>query len=350
MSAWFELERERIWLTAEIELRHLQTSRVRPPAPEIERVLAARRAARAGAPVPFDAAELGAALQRVLRALPPLRGPAVARLEHRLGLSRTDIDGLLIAAAPAIDPALADLLAELRGGAARRGVDVGLIGQLLGGDRDHRLALRALLDEDRPPIAQWLIRVAPADRTLQPTLDLLWILMSAGDAASPSPSQRDRATVIDAPPSWDGLVLDEGVRAALDPLAARLAGGAPATVTLCGPPGAGERELAARLAAHAGKRLLAVRPRACCDGAQLAELVRRACRDAAWLGAALYLGPLGAEELGELPRIAGALARCAEPVLLGVEAPHGPRLPGVACELALPVPASPGRLAPMPIR
>src|SRR5215475_4562268 len=131
---WLDAEMERIWLTTEGELRRLQQLQLRPPPTspaisEVEGVLAERRAARNGEVVPYSFAELARALSAVMHKLGPLRGQATARLTERLGVSLSNIDGLLLVAGPSIDPPLADLFAAVRGTTmARRGVDVALIG------------------------------------------------------------------------------------------------------------------------------------------------------------------------------------------------------------------------------
>ncbi|HEX3479607.1 MAG TPA: hypothetical protein VHT91_31505, partial [Kofleriaceae bacterium] len=181
---WLDVEMEWIWLCAETELRRLQALQLRPALPEIESMLAERRAARIGRPAPFDSAELHRMLEGFSEALPALRTPVFRQLAGRLGLSRGDIEALLLIAAPSIDPPLADLFAAVRGPAmARRGVDLALIGQLVSSGRGRRIELLELLDEQRPPLANHLIQIAPAQdvyssasyRSIQPTLDLLWL-------------------------------------------------------------------------------------------------------------------------------------------------------------------------------
>jgi AAA+ superfamily predicted ATPase len=353
--AWLDAEIDRIWLSAEAELRRLQQLQLRPAIAEIESMLAERRAARAGKPSPFDAGELSGAIADALHRLPALRRPAIDRLSRRLGLSFGDIGGLLLVAAPSIDPPLADLFAALRGpGLSRRGVDLALIGQLLASGRERRIELLDLLDEQRPPAMHRLIQIAPAQdvyssasyRAIQPTLDLLWLLTTPGDTSSPS--LRGSASIVRAAASWEGLVLDGELRGPLDRLAQRFAAGAAALpwVALWGAPGSGKREIASRLAAWSGRPLLSVDPRRA-DGAPPLDLVRRACRDAAWLGAALYVGPFGVDELHAQPLIARELERCQEPVLIGFESTRAPRLRTASplVEYAVAIPHAPSRIA-----
>jgi len=358
---WLDGEMERIWLQAECEFRRMQQLQLRASpssaaVADVEAVLAERRAARIGNQAPFDASECSKALALVTKRLDQLRGPAVSRLVERVGVSYGDIDGLLLVAAPSIDPSLADLFAAVRGPAmARRGVDVALMGQMLSHGRQRRMEMLDFLDEQRPPVARRLIQIAPTQdvysstsyRSIQPTLDLLWLLTTSGDA--PSPSLRGVATIKRAPASWDGLILDASTRVGwLDALAQRFRtrdiAQMPWTV-LWGPAGSGKRELASRLAAFGGQPLLLVNPRTT-DKTQLLDLVRRACRDARWLGAALYLGPFGPDELHEQSAVMSELEGCAEPVVLGFEATQAPRLK-TSCplgEYALTVPLAPTRI------
>lgn len=360
--AWLNAEMDRIWLLAEEELRRLQQLELRPPShhpqlAELEAVLTERRAARTGKIAAPDAAELARALAAVTARLETLRGPATERLAERLGLTLTDIAGLLLVAAPSIDPPLADLFALVRGPAmARRGVDVALIGHLFSFRRRQRIELLGLLDEQRPPLRCRLIQVAPAQdvyssasyRSMQPTLDLLWLLTTGGDCASPSVAPT--AALVRSQASWQPLLLDDATRAGLEPLACRFAGqardGLPLPwVVLWGGKGSGKREVASRLAAFAGKPLLTLDCKRV-EAAQRADLVRRACRDAAWLDAALYVGPLGSDELHEQAAVVAELERCVQPLLLGFETTAAPRLQTARpiVEHPLPVPPAPTQI------
>jgi hypothetical protein len=352
---WLDAEIERIWLSAELEFRRLQQLKLRPAAADVDAVLAQRRAARTGKPTQFDEGELQRAIEAVMQRLATSRRAPIEQLHTRLGLSFSDVGALLVIAAPSIDPSLADLFAAVRGPAmARRGVDAALIGQLLSCEREQRLDLLALLDEHRPPVAQRLIQVAPTQdvyssvsyRSIQPTLDLLWLLTGSGSSASPS--LRDHASVAPGTSSWDGLIVDDDVRGWLEPLAERFARTELPLpwVVLWGTAGAGKREIASRLAAFSRRPLLAVKPRAR-DAAQLLDLVRRACRDAAWLDAVLYLGPFVGDDLHEQPAIVEQLATCRQPVVLGFDATRPPRLKTThpLGEYALAIPQAPTRLA-----
>jgi AAA+ superfamily predicted ATPase len=361
-SEWLDAEVERIWLVGELELRRLQHAQLRPPpgnaaVADVEAALSERRMLRNGKPTPLDAQELDRALQAALKQVARTRDAAMQRLRERLGLTVADIEGLLIVVAPSLDPQLADLFAIVRGPAmARRGVDVALIAQLLGCGRSERLKLLELIDDGRVPVAHKLIQVAPTQevyssasyRSIQPTLDLVWLLTTAGDA--PSPSLRHLCELRRASPALDELLLDETTRTALDKLAAcfrplREAGPLP-WVTLWGGAGSGKREVAARLAATAGHPLYTLDLRAV-DKAQLVDVIRRAVRDAAWLGAALFIGPLLSEELVQQPQVMAELERVRGALFFGFATLQAPRLHSARPlgELHLPVPEVPLRAA-----
>ena len=310
-SSWLDAELDQIWLAAEAELRRLQSLQLRPAVAEVEAILTERRATRNGGATAADADELASAFARSNAQIAELRPRAVDQLRNRLGLVPSEIAALLLIAAPSIDPLLADLFATVRG-PSRRGVDLALIGQLLGFPRERRVDLLGILDEHRPAIALRLIQVAPptdtyssnAYRAIQPTLDLLWLLVASDGA---SPSLRTSATIMRRTATWQGLLIEPAVAAWAGPLAQRFGEAAEVPwLALWGGPGSGKREIAARLAAFGNRPLLCVQPPAGDkpgDRTALFDLVRRACRDAAWLDAVLYLGPFGADDLHDQPAV-----------------------------------------------
>ncbi len=369
--AWVDAELERIWLCTERELRRQQHLSMRPAAaPEIERMLAFRWRRRHPGESLQNAndpsvlmAELDAALTEQAPRLSQLRAYALPLLLRRLGVSPLEADALLVIAAPSLDPALSDLFACLRGSAmARRGVDLALIAQLLGLKNATRLDMHSLFDEERPMRLGRLIEIAAAQdvfsstgyRAIQPTLDLLWVLR--GHEGTVSPSLRRHASVVTAAPNLDGLLLDQVTLDWLLPLAERFersgAAARPASTPplpwsiLWGARGSGKRELAARLAARAGRALVTLDP-ALIAKEQLVDQVRRAVRDAAWLDAALHVGPLDEAVLREQPALLRELERAQLPVFLGFEGSTPPRLATrlPVAELALPVLTAPTRLA-----
>jgi AAA+ superfamily predicted ATPase len=360
MSSWHEWlddEIERIWLISECELRRLQQIEQRPASAtvvagaDVEAALARRRQQRTTQVAAPDPVEMKAALAAVHTRLERTRGP-VLRQFATLGLTPSDVDALLIVAAPSIDPELADLYALLRGAGARRGVDLAFIADMLDCDRVARVALLAFLDEERTPVGRRLVSIAPNEaipaghRTICATPDLLWLLTAS--AMDVSPSLR-RVGVLDAAAgNWNGMVFDSATRGRVEALAKRFAARDKTLpwIALFGPTGSGKRAIATRLAGF-GKQPLVMIDARTVDKTQLAETVRRASRDATWLGGALYVGPLSEEQLLEQPAVIRELENVTAPVLLGFDAMHAPRLQTTRplCEISLPLPSAPTRVA-----
>jgi SpoVK/Ycf46/Vps4 family AAA+-type ATPase len=347
--SWLDIELGRIWLLAELCLRHLQRAGLRPDshpaAPDLGAVLAARAAARGGS---SDVEALAASLTQADREVEAARRTSpVGQLARRLGLHRLEVETLMLAVSPHVDPPLAELFHVVRGG-ARRGVNLALVTQLLRLRRDDRVAVLSSLDPERPLVAWRLIEVGPADhsdasatsRAIQPTFGLIELLGGGGLSSS----LVRHARLIQAPATLDDLVLAPRLREVLvrtTGAAASAAPGAPWTV-LWGIAGTGKTTIAARLAAHAGQPLLAFDAMSA-DKAQRPELLRLAQRDALALGAALYVGPLTVgDDAGAVIR---RLDRHPGPVLLGIETARPPnlRLDRAAREIELGLPDERGR-------
>ncbi|HEY0481769.1 MAG TPA: AAA family ATPase, partial [Kofleriaceae bacterium] len=341
--SWLDVELGRIWLLAELCLRHLQRAGLRPQsspaAPDLATVLAARAAARGGS-TEIDA--LAASLTQADRDVEAARRTSPAgQLARRLGLSRLELETLMLAVSPHIDPPLADLFHAVRGG-TRRGVNLALVTQLLRLRRDDRVAVLSTLDPERPLVAWRLIEVGPADasdasatsRAIQPTFGLIELL---GGGGGPSSSLARQARLIRAPATLDDLVLSPRLRDTLARMSGAIAAPRAPWTLLWGIAGTGKAEISARLAAHAGQPLLAFDVMAA-DKPARPELLRLAQRDALALGAALYIGPLTAGDE------ATALLRRLEPypgaVFVGVESSRPPnlRLERPVREIALGLP------------
>jgi hypothetical protein len=287
--SWLDIELGRIWLLAELCLRHLQRAGLRPQsspaAPDLATVLAARAAARGGS-TEIDA--LAASLTQADRDVEAARRTSPAgQLARRLGLSRLELETLMLAVSPHIDPPLADLFHVVRGG-PRRGVNLALVTQLLRLRRDDRVAVLSTLDPERPLVAWRLIEVGPADasdasatsRAIQPTFGLIELLGGGG----PSSSLARQARLIRAPATLDDLVLLPRLRDTLTRMSGAIAAPRAPWTLLWGIAGTGKTEISARLAAHAGQPLLAFDVMAA-DKPARPELLRLAQRDALALGA-----------------------------------------------------------------
>jgi ATPase family protein associated with various cellular activities (AAA)/winged helix domain-containing protein len=280
--------------------------------------------------------------------------PAAARLgglTANLGLQPLELEVLAAALAPHLDPALEEAFAAIR---HRRGVDLGLVAELLDLDRADRLALVDALDPDRPLLALRLLAVEPGEgraafaRQVQVPLDVVALFAGRGEL---SPALRRSARLIDAPADLGDLVLDEIVRDHLIDACAAIADSAaladPPWVVLWGRRSAGKRTLAARIAALAGRPLLALDTTTINDGGG-DEQLRRAQREALLHGAILYIGPVAGELLASGGReLVRRLAGFRGMILFGVESDRAPRFtaPRALRELAVPELAAPERLA-----
>lgn len=361
IDRWLALETDRIWLLAERVLRGLQRARLRP-APdhaslvEVETILGARRAERLGAPsLPEDVDQLSRVLVELEARLFPLRrSVALGRLVTTFGLRPLEIEVLVTAVAQQVEPRLASMFAAIRT-PARGSVDLSLLTTLLGLGRAHRVRLLDALDPDRPLLCWRLIQVTPADsveafgcvsyRTIRPTFDLVSGLCGRTSLA-PEVSRVARLRI--DRPTLDDLWYDDDMRREAQALcdAAR----APSTheapwLVLWGPTGIGKRTLAARIAAHAGRPLVAFDP-TLGDRASFADLAARVQREAMIRGAMLYVGPLSPElqEHGGRELFA-LLSRYRGPIALGIDDTRPPRLdaPHPIREIAMRLPSAPTR-------
>lgn len=346
--SWLDAELGRIWLLAELCLRHLQRAGLRPAkhpaAPDLDTVLAARAAARGGSSEVDALAHSLAVADREVSAA--RRTSPLGQLAWRLGLDRLELETLVLAVAPHIDPPLADLFHVVRGG-ARRGVNLALVTQLLRLRRDDRVAVLSTLDPERPLVAWRLVEIGPADhsdasatnRSIQPTFGLIELL---GGKPGPSSSLQRHARLVCAQPTLDDLVLAPGLRSTVERMCTASSAGRPPWTVLWGIAGTGKTELSARIAAHANQPLFVFDVMAA-DKAARPELLRLAQRDALALGAALYLGPLTVGD--DTTALVRRLDRYPGAVFLGVETARPPnlRLDQAVRELEVGLPDEQGR-------
>lgn len=331
---WLDLELERVWLLAERRLRRLQVAGAAIANPRalthLEAVLSARHrrrgAAEAAGPPGFEA--LSALVARnadqlaVARPVAPLGALAV-----RLGLRGLEVDLIAVVLAPLIDPPLGELIHLVRGGSPRRGVDLALAAELLELDRRRRVELLAAIDADRPLVRWGIVSIEPGgDGTLltQRALQLVPDVVATLCGARELPPGLVATCQLRAPgPSLDPLLLTPELRASVQALQRHHAA-APARapwVVLWGPPGAGRRELAARIAAPRGPTLT-FDPSACTRD-ELSARLHAAQRHALVRGAALAVGPIDAEQVAAL---AAALRRYPGELYLAVTASEPVRL------------------------
>ncbi len=344
---WLQTEVNRVWLMAELCLRHFQRGQLRPQPEhpsiaEIENIFTVRRQARKnGSTGPLDIAELQRSLEAVEQKLPELRKNApIGRLVATLGLRPMELEALVVAMAPHVDAPLAEVFQLLRGQSNRRGVDLAMVSLLHRMKRDERIYLLDALDPDRPLLSWRLVQAMPVEtpegygsvyyRAIQPTFDLLSVLFGRTELSS-TLSNYSELRVGEA--RLDNLLLDTPLREQVEQLCSSFAIAnqqGPAAklpwVLLWGGRGVGKREIATRAAAYAGKPLLSfnissVEPNA------LDETLRRVQREALLRGAVLYLGPLSEAVVADQGR---ALLRRFESypsvVIFGIESLQLPRI------------------------
>lgn len=344
---WLQAEVNRVWLMAELCLRHFQRGQLRPQPEhpsiaEIENIFAVRRQARkSGSTGPLDIAELQRSLEAVEQRLPELRKNApIGRLVATLGLRPMELEALVVAMAPHVDAPLAEVFQLLRGQSNRRGVDLAMVSLLHRMKRDERIYLLDALDPDRPLLSWRLVQAMPVEtpegygsvyyRALQPTFDLLSVLFGRAELTSNLSTYSELRS---AQASLDGMLLDDTLREQVEQLCSSFAMSnqqGPAFklpwVLLWGGRGVGKREISTRAAAFAGKPLLtfnimSVEPNA------IDETLRRVQREALLRGAVLYVGPLTELALADQGR---ALLRRFESypsvVIFGIESLQPPRL------------------------
>jgi Cdc6-like AAA superfamily ATPase len=344
---WLNAELNRIWLVAERCLRQYQRAQLRPlpdnPAlAEIEGIFTARRSARGtSSSGPLDELEIGQSLAEAEASVQALRRTApIGRMAENLRLTPLEVETLVVSLAPHIDAPLSDVFTLLRGSPARRGVDLALVAQLYQLKRSERLSLLDAIDPERPLLLWRMIQVLPPDsiesyssmnyRALMPTFDVLTVLTGRGDLA---PALARCAELRRSEASLSGLALDELAATRIGQLCdaaarARTLGHVSQIpwLLLYGPRGVGKRELAARIAAHAGRHLLTFDPNRVEQGT-LDDLLRRAQREALLRGAVLYIGPLRADLLAENAKeLMKRIMDYPSLIVLGVESMTPPRL------------------------
>ncbi len=367
---WLQAETNRVWLMAEICLRHFQRGQLRPQpdhpsVAEIENILSVRRQARNGGSTgPLDIAELQRALDVIELKLPELRKQApIGRLVETLGLRPMELETLIIAMAPHVDAPLAEVFNLLRGSPSRRGVDLALIALLHRLKRDDRIFLLDAIDPDRPLLHWRLMQIMPPEspeafgsvhyRAMLPNFDVLSVLFGRTEL---SPSLATYVELRTAEARLDDLSLDAGLRERVEALCSTVAAagaqgqavksGRVPWVVLWGARGVGKREIAARAAAYAGRPVLLFNPGAG-DPAALEEVLRRVQREALLRGAVLYVGPLPDPILADQGR---AFVRRFESypsiVFFGLETMQPPRLKihRSLQEIEISLPSEPTRL------
>ncbi|MBA3464916.1 MAG: ATP-binding protein [Deltaproteobacteria bacterium] len=332
IERWLDVELDRLWLIGERRLRRMQCSGVDFSASPAFRAIEALLAARRDRPIESPSARL-IEIERALAACTdPLwtaRAAApIGALVTRLALSSLELDTLVATFAPLVDPPLADLFALVH---SRRGVDLGLLGELFELDRRRRLALLATVDADRP-LVRWSMlsldgsgssATPVTHRQLQVSPDVISTLSSGRELPS---GLLPYATLRTARPELDDLILAAPLRRELEAIASGFAVTKDTSklpwVVLWGPSGAGRREIATRIAAASGRDALVFDPSNGNEAEVLARL-HLAQREALIRGAALVVGPIP-ENLAQ--PITEALRRYPELAFLVMTGTHAPKI------------------------
>jgi len=335
---WLEAELERVWLLAETRLATLEETGLGGDRAALEKALFAR-------PLHSDLAGRLAeqtALAKKARTAAPL-----GRLAARLELRDLELEALIIAIAPHLDEHLDAVFRHIQSNFERRGVDLALVGELLGLDQTEKAGLLEVLDDDRPLIALRLLVAEPPSgcsalfRTIAPSLDSLPVLTGR---RAVSPKLANVATLECEEPAGFFATQQALELEKLSELASqRVVSGA--WLLHYGPSGAGKRELAHRVAWRAGLPLLTFDPTDVSGDGD--EQLRRAKREALLAEAVLYVGPCK-DDLAEdgARALLGRFAGYPGPLILGFETTTAPHL---ACarpliEIALPEASAEARL------
>lgn len=366
---WLSAELNRIWLLAELCLRQFQRAQLRPQADhpsmaEIEVIFSARRQRRGKGAGPVDIKELAGALKECDEKILELRKQApIGRLMTSLDLRPQELETLVIVSAPHIDAPLADVFQVLYGPRLRRGVDLALISQFYQLSRSERMRLLDAMDPDRPLLFWRLVQIMPLEmpeaygsmfyRAIQPTYELLSALCGRNEL---SPPLKTYAELRQGQATLDDLALDAPMRARLERLCQEAqrsgqvgAGGQKSRMPwmlLWGPRGAGKTEVAARLAAFAGRPLLVFKP-SLVEANTFDDVLRRVQREALLRGAFLYVGPLTPALMADQGRsLMRRFNNYTDTVVFGVEAMEPPRFHShhMLQEVEIKIPAESTRL------
>lgn len=284
-----------------------------------------------------SAAALEAALAEVERDIAALvaasGGPLpLARLAARYGLSRFDVDALLLSMLPAVDVRFERAFAALQDNPSRTWPTVDLVLAALCRSPEERMEQQGRFDAGAPLVRHRLIEVFSEAPSLRPSLlahqvsadPRVVAYLFGRDDTAPPPSPHAR--LVHPAVRLADLSLPEGLGDRL----LRFARLPSAALYLQGRPGSGRRSVAEGLCAAQGRPLLVVDAEACSagDAATAAQALARVGREAFFRDAAVLLteadvlfSPGGADRRGVLRE---ALSECPGLVMLSGTKPWEP--------------------------
>jgi hypothetical protein len=249
-------------------------------------------------------ADDGAAFAFPLEPWPALDDGPLAELGTRAGLEPVDLDVLVVAVAPDIDPRFERYYGYLHDDVTRRRASVGLALKLAGRDLADPAARRRL-GADEPLVRTGLVTVEDADRPFLTRGLRVPDRVVAALLGDDRPDPELTGVRLDAVPITSPVV---------DGLARALAGGARLVYLQERPGGTGRHAAAAALAA-VGKRSLLLDLDQVAPGADPFPLVRAAHREGLLIDAGVVAGPI--DDLVERePAALRALAAGRGPVVL----------------------------------
>lgn len=208
------------------------------------------------------------------RQLPPL--PPIVELIDRYALGERDVDVLLIALAPEIDPELLGLASRANDGLLFRGVDLELLLGLLFPTPAGRFDGREVLGPDAPLMRHGLIRLVPVTAESAPSDVEIRISPPVANMALERPLLTgplgDYCVVLSPAHTWDSVIVPDEPKQAVWGLvsgsgalrerlwrwgyAGVLQSGSGLNLLFAGPPGTGKTAFAHAIAHRLGRPLL----------------------------------------------------------------------------------------------
>jgi SpoVK/Ycf46/Vps4 family AAA+-type ATPase len=293
---------------------------------------------------------------------PAAPGSPLAWLRDSFALSLFDLDALLVALAPELDPRYERLYAYLQDDVSRRRPSVDLVLNLLCPSAADKLHRRIAFGPGAPLVRHGLVHVLPDPNQSYPPF-LAHVLKPDEQVVRLLVGDRNLdarlaacAVLVEPPPGFDAVPVAVETMDALTALIARARdAGGPLRLYFQGPRGVGKRGTAAALAGAAGARLLDVDLGRLAGSAEADHLAALVFREARFQDAVLLLDGLDAlraeDRAGLYQRLLTALAAHPGVVILAGTQPWAPpplpldRGPVGVTVVGFPAPAAAQRYA-----